>query len=99
MRSLCLQTPVVVLEIVLVLLSVGSIGAGMVIRTGSAPPFDQRIALHTQYSIVIHNGPTCWLISNPSQHACVGPGSEQRAFFIDYLTPDGVRSLVWFGLP
>ncbi len=53
------------------------------------------------HQLVIHNGPspTCAFIPNPPQHDCFWPGPERREFSVDYVTPHGVRSLVWFGLP
>jgi hypothetical protein len=71
------------------------------VRAGIAPEFDQRIALNAQHSLVIHNGPspTCAVIPNPPQHDCFRPGPARREFSVFYLTPHGVRSLVWFRLP
>ncbi len=36
---------------------------------------------------------------NPPQHDCFRPGPELREFSVYYLTPHGVRSLLWFRLP
>jgi hypothetical protein len=74
---------------------------GAAVRAGIAPDFDQQIVLNTQHRLVIHNGPspTCAFIPNPPQHDCFWPGSERREFSVDYVTPHGVRSLVWFRLP
>jgi hypothetical protein len=71
------------------------------VRAGIAPPFDQQIVLDAQHSLLIHNGasPTCASVANPPQHDCFMPGSVHRQFSVDYLTPDGVRSLLWFRLP
>jgi hypothetical protein len=82
-------------------LIVGSVVFGVAVRAGVAPEFDQRIALDTRHILVIHNGPspTCASIPNPPQHDCFWPGPERREFTVDYLTPHGVRSLVWFWLP
>jgi hypothetical protein len=59
------------------------------------------LVLDAQHRLVIHNGPspTCASIPNPPQHDCFWPGSERREFSVAYLTPNGVRSLVWFRLP
>ena len=74
---------------------------GVGVRAGIAPQFDQQIALDARHTLVIHNGPspTCTSIPNPPQHDCFWPGPERREFSVDYLTPYGVRSLVWFRLP
>ena len=71
------------------------------VRAGIAPAFDQSIVLDARHRLAIHNGPspTCAFIPNPPQHDCFRPGSERREFSVDYLTPHGVRSLVWFRLP
>jgi hypothetical protein len=71
------------------------------VRAGIAPAFDQSIVLDAQHVLVIHNGPspTCASIPNPPQHDCFRPGPERREFSVDYLTPNGVRSLLWFQLP
>src|SRR5690349_8189683 len=92
---------VVVFKIALALSIVASIGFGLAVRAGIAPAFDQQIVLNTQQQLVIHNGPspTCAFIPNPPQHDCFWPGPERREFSVDYVTPHGVRSLVWFGLP
>jgi hypothetical protein len=59
------------------------------------------LALVIRVSLAIHNGPspTCASIPNPPQHDCFRPGPERREFSVDYLTPNGVRSLLWFQLP
>ena len=85
----------------LALVVIGSLVFGVAVGAGIAPDFDQRIALDAQHILAIHNGssPTCTLIPNPPQHDCFWPGLERRQFSIDYLTPHGVQSLVWFRLP
>jgi hypothetical protein len=85
----------------LVLAIIGSGVFVVTVRAGIAPDFDQRIALSAQYILLIHNGPspTCASIPNPPQHDCFRPGPERREFSVDYLTPNGVRSLLWFRLP
>jgi hypothetical protein len=92
---------VVVVKLALALVIVGSIGFGAAVRVGIAPEFDEQFALSAQHILVIHNGPrpTCALIPNPPQHDCFWPGPERRVFSVDYLTPHGVRSLLWFELP
>ena len=74
---------------------------GAAVRAGIAPAFDQQIRLDAQHRLIIHNGPipTCASIPNPPQHDCVWLGAARRTFSVDYLAPDGVRSLVWFRLP
>jgi hypothetical protein len=101
MRSLFMHTLTVVLVTGLVVLIIGCIGFGMAIRTGIAPEFDEQIALNAQHVILLHNGPapTCMFPPNPPQHDCFLPGPPRRVFSVDYLTPHGVRSLVWFRLP
>ena len=81
-------------------ISVGLAVAG-VVRAGIPPAFDQSIVLDARHRLAIHNGPspTCASIPNPPQHDCFRPGPERREFSVDYLTPNGVRSLVWFRLP
>jgi hypothetical protein len=100
MRLLLVQTLAVVLVIGLVLTIIGSGVAAVAVRAGIAPDFDQRIALDAQHILVLHNGPqpTCTLIPNPPQHDCFWPGPERRIFSVDYLTPHGVQSLLWFRL-
>jgi hypothetical protein len=85
----------------LALVFIGSMACGVAVRAGIAPDFDQRIRLDGQHILAIHNGanPTCTFIPNPPQHDCFWPGLERRQFSIDYLTPHGVQSLVWFRLP
>ncbi|HEU5104117.1 MAG TPA: hypothetical protein VFU22_34105 [Roseiflexaceae bacterium] len=92
---------VAVVKTALALLIVGSIGFGAAVRAGIAPEFDKQLTLDAQHILVIHNGPspTCTSIPNPPQHDCFWPGPERRAFSVDYLTPHGVRSLLWFRLP
>jgi hypothetical protein len=91
----------VVVTIGLALVITGSMVFGVAVRAGIAPEFDRSIALHAQHRLVIHNGPspTCAFIPNPPQHDCFWPGPERREFSVYYLTPHGVRSLVWFRLP
>ncbi len=85
----------------LVLVITASLAFGAAVRAGIAPDFDQQIVLDAQHRLVLHNGPspTCASISNPPQHDCFMPGPERREFSVDYLTPEGVRSLIWFRLP
>ena len=94
-------TLAMMVKVGLVLVVTGSLVFGVAVRAGIAPEFDQRIALNAQHSLVIHNGPspTCEPIPNPPQHDCFRPGPELREFSVYYLTPHGVRSLVWFRLP
>jgi hypothetical protein len=101
MRLLLVRMLTAVLVIGLALVTTGSMLFGLAVRVGSAPEFDWRMVLETQHILVIHNGPppTCAVIPNPPQHDCFWPGSERRVFSVDYLTPHGVRSLVWFRLP
>ena len=91
----------VAIAIGLALLITGSLVFAVAVRAGIAPDFDQRIALDAQHILVIHKGPspTCTFIPNPPQHDCFWPGAEGREFSMDYLTPHGVQSLVWFRLP
>jgi hypothetical protein len=101
MRLVLVHTLAVMLITGLVLTIIGSGVVVVAVREGIAPDFDQRIALSAQHRLVIHNGPqpTCTLIPNPPQHDCFWPGEERREFSMDYLTPNGVRSLMWFQLP
>ncbi len=91
----------VVVTVGLALVITLSLVLGVAVGTGIAPEFDQSIALHAQHRLVFHNGPspTCVIIPNPPQHDCFRPGPERREFSVVYLTPNGVRSLVWFRLP
>ena len=100
MRPLLVRTLAVVLVTGLVLAIIGSGVFVVALRGGIAPGFDLRIALDTQHILVIHTGrqPTCTVIPNPPQHDCFWPGEERREFSMYYLTPHGVRSLVWFRL-
>lgn len=68
---------------------------------GIAPQFEQQITLYAQHRLVIHNGPspTCASTPNPPQHDCFRPGPQPREFSVYYLTPHGVRSLLFFRLP
>jgi hypothetical protein len=101
MRPLLVQTLAVVLVTGLILTIFGSGVFVVAVRGGIAPDFDQRIPLDARHILVIHNGPrpTCTVIPNPPQHDCFWPGEERREFSMDYLTPHGARSLVWFRLP
>ena len=85
----------------LVLVITASLAFGAAVRAGIAPDFDQQIVLDAQHRLVIHNGPspTCASIPNPPQHDCLWPGQGRRAFSVDYFTPNGVQSMVWFWLP
>ena len=91
----------VLVTIGLALVITVSLAVAGAVRTGIAPAFDQSIMLDAQHRLVIHNGPipTCAFIPNPPQHDCFWPGPERREFSVAYLTPNGVRSLVWFRLP
>jgi hypothetical protein len=95
------HTLVLAIKIALALLIAGSMVFALAVRIGIAPDFDQYVALDAQHSLLVHNGPipTCSTIPNPPQHDCFRPGPERRVFSVDYLTPEGVRSLVWFRLP
>jgi hypothetical protein len=101
MRLLLVRMLTAVLVIGLALVIIGSLVFGVAMRVSMLPAFDWRMALDEENILVIHNGqsPTCTFIPNPPQHDCFWPGSERRVFSVDYLTPHGVRSLVWFGLP
>jgi hypothetical protein len=92
---------VMVVKVGLALVITGSLIFGVIVRAGIAPEFDQQIALSAQHRLVIHNGPspTCACIPNPPQHDCFRPGPEPREFSVFFLTPHGVRALVWFRLP
>ena len=95
------RTLAVVVTSGLVLVITVSLAFGAAVRAGIAPDFDQQIVLYDQHHLVIHNGPspTCASIPNPPQHDCFMPGPERREFSVDYLTLEGVRSLIWFRLP
>jgi hypothetical protein len=101
MRPLLVQTLAVVLVTGLALAITGSAVFTVAVRTGAAPEFDQQIVLDARHILVIHSGSSriCTFIPNPPQHDCFWPGPERREFSVDYLTPHGVRSLVWFQLP
>ena len=88
-------------KIALVVVIVVSLAMAGAVRAGIAPAFDQQIVLDAQHRLLIHNGanPTCASIANPPQHDCFMPGPERRQFSVYYLTPDRVRSLIWFRLP
>jgi hypothetical protein len=100
MRPLLVRILTVVLAIGLALVMTGSMLFGLAVRAGFAPEFDRQIALDARHMLVIHNGPepTCTVIPNPPRSDCLWPGSEPREFSVYYLTPHGVRSLVWFRL-
>ena len=100
MRPLHVQTLAGVLLTGLVLAIIASGLFAVAVREGIAPGFDQRIALSAQHILVIHNGPqpNCTIIPNPPQHLCFWPGEQRREFSVYYLTPQGLRSLVWFRL-
>jgi hypothetical protein len=95
------RTLAVVVTTGLALVITVSLALSVAVRAGIAPDFDQQLVLHAQHVLVIHNGPspTCASIPNPPQHDCFRPGPERREFSVDYLTPNGARSLVWFRLP
>jgi hypothetical protein len=101
MRLLLVRMLTAVLVIGLALVISGSLVFGVAMRVSMLPEFDQRIAVDAQHILVIHNGPrpTCTFIPNPPQHDCFWPDPERRVFSVDYLTPHGARSLVWFRLP
>ncbi len=101
MRPLLIQTLVGLLVTGLVLAIMGSSLFAVAVLTGAAPKFDQQIILDDRYILVVHSGPrpTCWLFPNPPQHDCFWPGSERNEFSVEYLTPHGVQSLIWFQLP
>jgi hypothetical protein len=100
MRPVLVKTLAVMLVTGLVLAIIGSGVLVVVLRGGIVPYFDQRIALDAQHVLVLHNGPepTCAFIPNPPQHDCFWPDREHHAFSVYYLTPHGVRRLVWFRL-
>jgi hypothetical protein len=101
LRPLFIQTLVGLLVTGLVLTITCSILFAVALLTGAAPTFDRQIMLGDRYILVIHSGPrpTCWLMPNPPQHDCVWRGSERREFSVEYLTPHGAQSLIWFQLP
>jgi len=101
MRRPLVQTLAVVLVTGLILTVISSGVVVVALRGDIAPDFDQRIPLDARHILVIHNGPspTCASIPNPPQHDCFWPGPERREFSTNYITPDGVRSLIWFRLP
>ena len=94
------RTLAVVVTIGLALVISVSLAVAGAVRAGIAPAFDQSIVLDARHRLAIHNGlsPTCASIPNPPQHDCFWPGPERREFSVAYLTPNGVRSLVWFRL-
>ena len=95
------RTLAVVVTTGLALVITVGLALSVAVRAGIAPAFDQQIVLNDQHHLVIHNGPspTCASIPNPPQHDCFMPGPERREFSVDYLTLEGVRSLMWFRLP
>ena len=101
MRPLLVKILAVVLVTGLALTITGCTLFAVAVRRGIAPDFDQRIALDARHILVIHNGPSpiCSFIPNPPRSDCLWPGSERREFSVTYLTPHGVRSLLWFRLP
>jgi hypothetical protein len=90
-----------VVTIGLAVVLIGGLAFGAAVRAGIAPDFDQQIVLDARHILVIHYGPspTCACIPNPPQHDRFWPGAERREFSVDYLTPNGVWSLLWFRLP
>jgi hypothetical protein len=100
MRPLIVHTLAVALVAGLALAIIGSGDVAVEVRGDIIPYFDQRIALDAQHVLVLHNGPepTCAFTPNPPQHDCFSPNWEQHAFSVYYLTPDGVRQLIWFRL-
>ena len=100
-RSDLSQMLTLVVVIGLVSLVIASLAFSAAVRVGIAPAFDQQIVLDRQHRLVIHYGspPTCAFILNPPQHDCFKPGLEHREFAVDYLTPNGVRPLLWLQLP
>jgi hypothetical protein len=101
MRSLLVQILAVVLVIGLALMITVSLAVAGAVRAGIAPTFDQQIVLDAHHRLVIHNGPRpiCTYLPDPPQHDCFWPGPARRVFSVDYITPNGVRSLLWFRLP
>jgi hypothetical protein len=95
------RTLATMVKLGLALVITGSLVFSVAVRLGSAPEFDQQIALNAQHHLVIHNGPspTCTSTPNPPQHDCYRPGPEPREFSVFDLTPHGVRPLLWFRLP
>src|SRR5262245_28532326 len=95
------RTLAVVVTSGLVLVISVSLAVAGAVRAGIAPDFDQRIALDAQHILVIHNGPspTCASIPNPPHLDCFWPGWDSHEFSVEYFTPNGARSLVWFRLP
>ena len=94
------HTLAVIVTIGLVLVLTVGLFFGVVVRAGITQQFDQSIPLYEQHVLVIHYGPspTCASIPNPPQHDCFQPGAARREFSMDYLTPQGARSLVWLRL-
>ena len=95
------RTLAMMVKVGLVLVITGSLVFSLAVHMGIAPEFEQQIALSAQHILMIHNGPspTCAVTPNPPQHDCFRPGLQRREFSVDYLTPNGVRSLMWFRLP
>ena len=95
------RTTAVIVTTGLALVIIVSLAAAGAVRAGIAPAFDQQIVLDAQHRLVIHNGPspTCASIPNPPHLDCFWPGWDSREFSVDYLTPNGARSLIWFWLP
>jgi hypothetical protein len=93
------RTLAVAVTIGLALVITVSLILGVAVVRGIAPEFDQSIVLPGRHQLMIHNGPSPTCIPNPLQHYCFRPGQARREFSVVYLTPHGVRSLVWFRLP
>jgi hypothetical protein len=95
------RTLAMMIKVGLALVIAGSLVFLMAVRAGIAPTFDQQIVLDAQHRLVIHYGasPFCVSIPNPPQHDCYRSGPEQREISMDYLTPNGAWSLLWFRLP
>jgi len=90
MRPLLVKSLAVVLVTGLALTITGCTLFAVAVREGIAPDFDQRIALSTRHILLIH--------PDPARSDCLWPGPEHREFSVTYLTPHGVRSLLWFRL-
>ena len=83
----------------LVIMMSVSLAVAAVVGAGVTPAFDHSVALQAQHRLLIHLGPSPTCMSMPEQHDCALLGLTRPEFSIDYLTPQGVRSLAWFRLP
>jgi hypothetical protein len=94
------RTLALIVTLGLALLITLGLAVGAALSAGAAPQFEQPIILYAQHMLVIHYGLSpCPFIPDLPQHDCLRIGSEPRVFSVDYLTPQGVHSLVWFRLP